>query len=352
MNEQQQWQAILDRDAGQDGAFVFAVKTTGVYCRPSCASRQPRRENVLFFANPAEATLAGFRACKRCRPDQPVQIAPEFVAQARTLLDAEGALPLSELGARLGVSPFHLQRAFSKTVGLSPAQYARAARMNKVKTELRGGATVTDAVYAAGYGAPSRLYENAGALGMTPAAYGKGGQGERIAYAAAPSALGLVLVAATGAGICAVSFGESEAGLVAGLRSEFPAAEILAAAEAVEREGLLACARAIAAHVAGAPSDLARFPIDLHGTVFQTQVWRALRDIPRGQTRTYAQVAEAIGRPSAARAVAQACGANHAAVIVPCHRVVAAGGGLGGYKWGRARKQTILAGEAAFVSAR
>jgi AraC family transcriptional regulator of adaptative response/methylated-DNA-[protein]-cysteine methyltransferase len=187
---------------------------------------------------------------------------------------------------------------------------------------------------------------------MTPAAYGKGGQGERIAYAAAPSALGLVLVAATGAGICAVSFGESEAGLVAGLRSEFPAAEIVAAAEAAEREGLLACARAIAAHVAGAPSDLARFPIDLHGTVFQTQVWRALRDIPRGQTRTYAQVAEAIGRPSAARAVAQACAANHAAVIVPCHRVVAAGGGLGGYKWGRARKQTILAGEGAFVSAR
>jgi len=351
MNEQQQWQAVLDRDARQDGAFVYAVKTTGVYCRPACPSRQPRPENVLFFASPAEAAAAGFRACKRCRPDQPAQSAPEFVARARALLDAEGALPLSELGARLGVSPFHLQRAFSKTVGLSPAQYARAARMNKVKTELRGGATVTDAVYAAGYGAPSRLYETAGVLGMTPAAYGKGGQGERIAYAVAPSALGPVLVAATASGICAVSFGEGEAGLVAGLRSEFPAAEIQAAAESTERDGLLACARAIAAHVAGAPSDLARFPVDLHGTLFQTQVWRALRAIPRGQTRTYAQVAEAIGRPGAARAVAQACGANHAAVIVPCHRVVAAGGGLGGYKWGAARKQTILARESALITA-
>ncbi|HQV29111.1 MAG TPA: methylated-DNA--[protein]-cysteine S-methyltransferase [Thermoflexales bacterium] len=350
MNEQTQWQAVLDRDARQDGAFVYAVKTTGVYCRPSCASRQPRRENVLFYSSPAEAAAAAYRACKRCRPDQPTQTAPEFVAQARALLDAEGGLPLSELGARLGVSPFHLQRAFSKTVGLSPAQYARAARMKKVKTELRGGATVTDAVYAAGYGAPSRLYETAGRLGMTPAAYGKGGRGERIAHAVAPSALGLVLVAATAAGICAVSFGESEDGLVAGLRSEFPAAEIAVAAEPAEREGLLACARAIAAHIAGAPTDLARFPIDLHGTVFQTQVWRALRDIPRGQTRTYAQVAVAIGRPGAARAVAQACGANHAAVIVPCHRVVAAGGALGGYKWGAARKQRILANESARIA--
>lgn len=338
------WQAVVDRDARQDGAFVYAVKTTGVYCRPSCASRPPRRENVSFFATAAEAAAAGFRPCKRCRPDQPAEDAVAFVDRAKALLDAEGALPLSELGARLGVSPFHLQRAFTCAVGLSPARYARAARLRRAKEELRAGSTVTEAVYAAGFGAPSRLYAEAGALGMTPSAYRKGGQGERIVFSMAPSRLGVVLVAATAAGICAVSFGESEASLVAGLRSEFPAAQ-LAPAGAADADGLLDCARAIAAHVSGAPADLGRFPIDLHGTLFQLRVWRALRDIPRGETRTYAQVAAAIGRPGSARAVAQACGANHAAVIVPCHRVVASGGGPGGYKWGATRKQAILEAE-------
>ena len=374
------WQAVLERDAAFDGAFVYGVRSTGIYCKPSCASRQPRPAQVRFFGGPAEAEAAGFRACKRCRPQE--ALAPgeraALVEQARTLIETEGGLALAELGRRLHASPTHLQRLFKAAVGLSPRQYAAARRLEQLKHGLRGGQTVTQALYEAGYGSPSRLYERSSVgLGMTPAAYRQGGKAMEIAYTIVDCPLGRMLVAATPRGVCAVSFGEEDAKLEAGLRAEFPAAKISSgmpgdpAAKIEEQRltpqgryaeslrhrddetleessqaGAMAqrAAEALRAAVSGARAR-PELPLDVQGTEFQLRVWAELRRIPLGQTRTYAQVAQALGQPRAVRAVANACGANPTAVVTPCHRVVRSDGGLGGYRWGVERKKILLENE-------
>jgi AraC family transcriptional regulator, regulatory protein of adaptative response / methylated-DNA-[protein]-cysteine methyltransferase len=339
------WQAVAERRRAADGAFVYAVRTTGIYCRPSCPARRPARERVEFFALPEAAERAGYRACRRCRPQDHAAADPALArvrAACRaidTALEAEAPLPsLDELGAQLGASPFHLQRSFKKHLGISPRGYAEARRLARVKTMLRQGNGVADAVYGAGYGSASRLYERAdGQLGMTPATYAKGGAGARIVFATAACALGRVLVAATGRGLCAVSLGDDDAALEAGLRAEFPGAEIAAGTPGPLLEEVLAI-------VAGAAPDR-ELPLDLRATGFQWRVWEALRAIPPGETRSYAGLARALGMPGAARAVGRACGANKLAIVIPCHRVRREDGALGGYRWGVGRKERLLEAE-------
>ena len=337
MQSEQQWQHVVARDARQDGRFVFAVRTTGVYCRPSCPSRRPRRESVEFFANPQQAERAGYRACLRCKPTQ-VSAQEQAVTKARKLLDeAEGVMTLAELSERVGVSPFYLQRLFKRATGLSPREYQSARRMHHVKHGLRRGDDVTTAVYDAGFGSPSRFYEKATQhLGMTPGKYRKGGDGVAVRYAIAPTSLGRVLVAATPLGLCAVRFGEDAAALERELRQEFHAATIVRDDASMKPylEPLLANLRGERATI-----DL---PLDVRATAFQQKVWEALRRIPSGETRTYAEVAEEIGDANAVRAVARACASNPVAVAVPCHRVIRSDGELAGYRWGLDRKQKLL----------
>jgi AraC family transcriptional regulator of adaptative response/methylated-DNA-[protein]-cysteine methyltransferase len=344
MDEQGMWRAVEARDARADGAFVFAVSSTGIYCRPGCAARRPKRENVRFFDAPALAEQAGFRACLRCRP-KAAQPDPQ-VARARracrlidtALEDGAERLPtLEELAAKVGGSPHHLQRVFKRVVGVSPAQYADARRLARLKRSLKQGEEVTHALYDAGYGASSRLYERApGQLGMTPATYARGGRGARIAWAAADSPLGRLLVAATEKGVCFLCLGDDEAELADALRREFPDAEL------VRDDAVLAqwLRRALAYLEGRAPHlDL---PLDVRATAFQWQVWRALAAIPRGETRTYGAIAADLGRPAAARAVGRACGLNPVALVVPCHRAVGGDGTLTGYRWGIERKRRLL----------
>jgi AraC family transcriptional regulator of adaptative response/methylated-DNA-[protein]-cysteine methyltransferase len=336
------WAAVLRRDRAADGGFVYAVSSTGVYCRPSCASRRPRRENAAFFASPAEAERGGYRACLKCDPrgDRAREV-PAPVLRARDYLDghAEERVPLARLGREAGMSPHHLQRTFKRAFGVSPREYQDALRLARLKRSLREGGRVTDAILDAGYGSPSRVYEKSDArLGMPPGAYRRGGAGAAIGYATAPTPVGRVLVAATERGVCAVALGDDDARLVADLRAEFPGAGI---AEGGEASRWL---EAVVTSLAGG-ADLRSIPVDLRGTAFQQRVWRALREIPRGATSTYAEVARAIGRPGAARAVAGACAANRVALLVPCHRVVRGGGEPGGYRWGAPRKRALLAAE-------
>jgi AraC family transcriptional regulator of adaptative response/methylated-DNA-[protein]-cysteine methyltransferase len=337
-----QWQQILSRDARQDGRFVFAVRTTGVYCRPSCPSRRPRRDSVEFFASPQAAERAGYRACLRCKPTQ-VSEQAQYVLRARRLLDnSEGTLTLRELSKQVGVSAFHLQRLFKRATGLSPREYQAARRTQQVKSNLRGGSDVTTSLYDAGYGSPSRLYEISGQqLGMTPATYRKGGEGERIAFTVADSALGKVLVAATSRGICAVRFGDDAKFLERDLREEFHAANLHRDDEAT---------RGFVSAILSALSEqkpLFDLPLDIRATAFQQKVWSALRQIPRGETRSYSEIARNIGEPSATRAVARACASNPVAVVIPCHRVVRDNGDLAGYRWGVHRKEELLQRERA-----
>ncbi|NWF68285.1 MAG: bifunctional DNA-binding transcriptional regulator/O6-methylguanine-DNA methyltransferase Ada [Chloroflexi bacterium] len=333
------WQAVLQRDSSRDGQFVTAVQSTGIYCRPSCPARHPKRQNVRFFATNAEAEAAGFRPCRRCRPDE-VDAHTQLVQQACAYIDAhlEAAPPLAELGAALHVSPFHLQRIFKRVMGVSPRQYAEAQRLARFKAHLKEGDSVTRALYDAGYGSSSRLYP--GLLGMKPSAYRQGGKDMCIHYAIAPCDLGYVLVAATERGLCAVSLGDTPEFLRDALHAEYPAAEIVAQNSGLEQQ-VAALLDYLQGHALRA--DL---PLDVQATAFQQRVWQTLRAIPYGQTRTYTQIAHAIGQPQAARAVANACAANHVALVIPCHRVVREDGGMGGYKWGVARKETLLAREA------
>jgi AraC family transcriptional regulator of adaptative response/methylated-DNA-[protein]-cysteine methyltransferase len=338
------WAAVLRRDRAADGGFVYAVSSTGVYCRPSCSSKRPRRENAAFFRSPAEAERGGYRACLKCDPrgDRGREV-PAPVLRARDYLDlhVDERVPLARLGREAGMSPHHLQRTFKRAFGVSPREYQDARRLARFKRSLKEGGRVTDAILDAGYGSPSRVYEKSDArLGMPPGTYRRGGQGMAIGYATADTAVGRVLVAATERGVCAVTLGDDHAALVAGLRAEFPGARVA--------EGGEAAARWLAAVVASLAdgADLGEVPVDLRGTAFQQRVWRALREIPRGATSSYAEIARAIGRPGAARAVAGACAANRVALVVPCHRVVRGGGEPGGYRWGAARKRALLAGEA------
>jgi AraC family transcriptional regulator, regulatory protein of adaptative response / methylated-DNA-[protein]-cysteine methyltransferase len=337
MQSETQWQQVMARDARQDGRFVFAVRTTGIYCRPSCPSRRPRRESVEFFADPQQAERAGYRACLRCKPTE-ISAQAQTVTRARRLLDeAEGVMTLAELSRRAGVSPFHLQRLFKRATGLSPREYQSARRMQQVKHGLRQGDDVTTALYDAGFGSASRLYEKAGReLGMTPGAYRRGGAGMIIQYAIVASPLGRLLVAATGRGLCAVRFGESAVELERELRSEFRAAEIHR-----EDAALKPYLQPLLASLRGETS-ATNLPLDVRATAFQKRVWDALREIPAGETRSYTDVAQTIGAPKAVRAVARACASNPVAVAVPCHRVVRSDGELAGYRWGLERKKKLL----------
>ena len=337
MQSETQWQQVMARDARQDGRFVFAVRTTGVYCRPSCPSRRPRRDSVEFFADPTQAERAGYRACLRCKPTE-ISSQAQAVTRIRQLLDeAEGVLTLAELSKRVGVSPFHLQRLFKRATGLSPREYQSARRMQQVKHGLRKGDDVTTALYDAGFGSPSRLYEKTDPqLGMTPGTYRRGGQGVTVSYAIAPSPLGRILVAATPRGLCAVRFGDSAADLERELRAEFHAATLVRDELAMRAfiEPLLASLRGERVTI--------DVPIDVRAPAFQKRVWDALRRIPAGETRSYSDVAKEIGEPKAVRAVARACAGNPVAVAVPCHRVVRSDGELAGYRWGIARKRKLL----------
>jgi len=327
----------MERDARQDGRFVFAVRTTGIYCRPSCPSRRPQRDSVEFFPDPRHAERAGYRACLRCKPTE-ISVQVRSVMRARQLLDeAEGVLTLAELSKRVGVSPFHLQRLFKRATGLSPREYQSARRMQQVKRGLRKGDDVTTALYDAGFGSPSRLYEKTSQhLGMTPGAYRRGGAGMTIQYAIVPSPLGRLLVAATPRGLCAVRFGDNATELERELREEFSAAEVHRDDAALKPylQPLLASLRG-----ENVTMDL---PLDVRATAFQKKVWDALREIPPGETRSYREVARAIGDPKAVRAVATACASNPVAVAVPCHRVVRSDGELAGYRWGIERKKRLL----------
>lgn len=334
---------MLARDRAADGTFVYGVRSTGVYCRPSCPSRRPHPDRVVFFDAPADARAAGFRSCLRCRPDSVAAIDPwiEKVQRACVYLaNVEGTPSLATLARRLGGSPYHLQRNFKRIVGVSPREYADACRFRRVRMRLRAGSDVTAAMFDAGYGSSSRFYEGAATkLGMTPSSYRRGGEGVAIRYAVVASPLGRLLVAATDRGVCAVMMGASDEDLVRGLTSEYPAAKVTG-----DRGGLAEWTSAILDHLAGRHPRL-DLPLDVRATAFQWQVWRALADIPYGETRTYGDIAVAVGRPKAVRAVARACATNPVALAIPCHRVVPASGGTGGYRWGAARKRKLLARE-------
>lgn len=348
----ERWEAVLAHDRGSDGCFVYAVSSTGVFCRPSCPARRPKRDNVAFFATTDEAEAAGYRECRRCRPRQAGVPGPTAVAVARAcrlLEDASGpeaSIPtLAELGRQVGLSPSHLQRSFTRLVGVSPRRYAAAARLERAKGHLRAGAGVTTALFDAGYGSVRAFYEEAReGLGMQPSTYRRGGAEQRISFTTVDSRLGRLLVATTDEGVCAVRFGDDSA-LAAGLAAEFPAAEIRR-----DDAGLGPLAARVVAAMDGAVDDL-DLPLDVRATAFQLRVWKALRAIPRGQTRSYAEVARAIERPTAYRAVAGACAANPVAVLVPCHRVIGSDGSLSGYRWGTDVKRALLDAERRAVAA-
>ena len=338
------WAALAARDARAAGRFVYAVRTTGVFCRPSCASRAARPENVAFYSTCAEAAAAGFRPCRRCRPDEPglAERRAEAVARACRLIEAAETMPsLADLARAAGLSAYHFHRVFKAATGVTPKAYAAAHRATVLAARLPGAASVTEALYEAGYGAASRFYAGgAPRLGMAPASYRKGGAGLRIRFGVGACSLGAILVAATDRGVCAILLGDAPDALVCDLQDRFPGATIEGGDPAFE---------AWMAQVIGlveAPGAGLALPLDIRGTAFQQRVWEALRRIPVGSTATYAEIARAIGLPTAMRAVAQACGANPLAVAIPCHRVVRSDGALSGYRWGVARKRDLLAREA------
>jgi len=336
------WEAFLRRDPEADGQFVVAVESTCIYCRPTCPARRPLRKNVRFLADPTTAERQGYRACKRCKPAQRLAPGVRTVGQVRRMLmDSLDAPPgLTELGRAVGLSPTHLQRMFRRQTGLSPKEFVAAARLERWKTRLRAGRPVTEAWVDAGYGSSGRAYAAARErLGMSPASYGRGGAGMTITWTVLASPLGSLLVARSERGLCRVAFGPSESALEGLLGAEFPRATLVKASAEADRE-LATVVRAL-----GEPQGAERLPLDVRATDFQRRVWQALRKIPPGSTRSYAEVAQAIGRPKAVRAVAQACATNPVALAVPCHRVVHADGSLSGYRWGPERKRALLAAE-------
>jgi AraC family transcriptional regulator of adaptative response/methylated-DNA-[protein]-cysteine methyltransferase len=341
MNETQMWQAVLGRDSAFDGAFVYAVRSTGIYCRPSCPSRKPGRKQVGFFPLPEVAEQAGFRPCKRCRPHEVASVEPA-VEQARRICrhiesNLDRNLTLEALGQEFHTSPYHLQRTFKQVVGVSPQQYLEACRMGRLRASLKAGQDISGSVYEVGFGSISRLYSKADAqLGMTPRIYRNGGLGMQVHYTIVPCSLGRLLVAATERGVCAVKLGDVDAALEHLLVGEFGQAT-LSRDDVVLKDWV----EAILAYLDGKNPHL-DLPLDVQATAFQRQVWQALQRIPFGETRTYSQIAALIGKPSAVRAVAHACATNPVVLIVPCHRVLRKSGELGGYRWGLARKAELL----------
>ena len=331
------WQQVQAHDLGGDGQFVYAVRTTGIYCRPSCPSRRPARKNVVFYPTSAEAHAAGYRPCKRCQPDT-IHPQTSRVISACHYLDQQEKNPtLSELGRAVGMSPYALQRLFQRILGVTPRQYWATRQTRRFQQELATSSSVTTAIYAAGYRSSSRLYEQSNAtLGMTPSNYKKHGKGQEIFYTTADSPLGRILVAATERGLCAVAFAETDAELCRNLQHDFAQASL-------QRDDEI-----LADRLAVVLSQLHEHPLstalslDVRATAFQCRVWQALQQIPRGETRSYGEIAQQIGQPAAVRAVARACAQNPVAVVVPCHRVIGKSGKLTGYRWGVKRKQILL----------
>jgi AraC family transcriptional regulator of adaptative response/methylated-DNA-[protein]-cysteine methyltransferase len=336
IDAEEAWAAVLGRDRAWDGRFVTGVLTTGIYCRPSCAARHPARGNVRFFPDGSAARAAGLRACQRCLPDDVARDERAVLSAIAAIKAAGQPLALADLAVRTGYSAAHFQRVFARHTGMSPAAYARALRAGRAADALSEAGRVTDAIYDAGYSGPSRFYAaSEGRLGMAASAWVSGGAGVTIRWAVVPTTLGPMLVAATDKGVCRLSFNEDEAAL----RARFPRAELTAGNEAFS---------ALLAEVIAAvetPADFAHIPLDVKGTVFQEEVWRALRQIPPGETRSYAEIAAAAGNPAAVRAAGSANGANHVAVLIPCHRVIRSDGTLGGYAYGVAIKRELLARE-------
>ncbi|MGA2881724.1 MAG: bifunctional DNA-binding transcriptional regulator/O6-methylguanine-DNA methyltransferase Ada [Bryobacteraceae bacterium] len=338
------WNAVAARDRAMDGVFFYAVMSTGIYCRPSCPSKRPRRENVVFFRAREAAERAGFRACKRCKPDSGYQRDPnaQIVENVCRYIDTHPDEPvtLEALGRVLGISPFYLQRTFKTLTGITPRAYADSRRLSSLKAGLREGHSVTRSLYDAGYGSSSRLYERASSqLGMTPSRYRKQGSGVTIQYAIASTRIGNMLLAATERGICSIRFGDSVADLERELHTEYPKAEIARSDRKLGEQ-----VKAVRAIIQG--ESTASLPLDIQATAFQRRVWQALQAIPRGTTKSYSNIAADIGQPKAARAVARACATNPVAVAIPCHRVVREDGSMGGYRWGVERKKKLLALEA------
>ncbi len=332
------WNAVQNNDAKFDGAFVYAVASTKIYCKPSCSSKLPKRENVRFYRSPETAEDHGFRSCRRCQPkNETVNLQTDIVLRACELIENEQCLTLENLSAKLHLSPAHLQKTFKEIIGISPKKYAELKRLEKFKSELKSGNEVVGAMYEAGFGSSSRLYENVvSKIGMTPAAYKKGGKNMQVEYTIADSVFGKLLVARTAKGVCAVSFGESDEMLRENLQKEFPNAEI-----SVNDANLKSFVETILANLSGTNKTL-DLPLDVQATAFQMRVWEFLRKIPYGETVSYQQVAENIGNKNAVRAVATACASNRVALVIPCHRVVRSNGELSGYRWGVERKKSIL----------
>ncbi|UFS66709.1 bifunctional DNA-binding transcriptional regulator/O6-methylguanine-DNA methyltransferase Ada [Paracoccus denitrificans] len=339
------WQRVLARDAAADGSFVYSVRTTGVYCRPSCPSRRAKPQNVTLYASPDQAEAAGFRPCRRCNPRgaSAAEANAALVAAACRLIEqAETPPTLQALAEAAGLSPFHFHRQFKAVTGLTPRAYAAAHRAGRLRARLAQGASVTGAIYEAGFNSSSRFYEGAdGMLGMTPSAWRKGGAGAEIRFALGQCALGAILVAQSRRGICAIALGDDPEALLRDFQDRFPAATLIGGDAEFE---------ALVARIVGfieAPGIGLDLPLDIRGTAFQQRVWQALRQIPPGTTASYAEIARRIGEPQASRAVAQACAANPIAVAIPCHRVVRSDGALSGYRWGVARKRALLDREGA-----
>lgn len=348
MQEEQCWQAVLEKDAAADGEFVFGVRSTGIYCKPSCPSRKPRRNQVSFYATRLEAEQAGFRPCRRCRPDQTMKPSTELVVQLCSYIEENLShdLTLACLGRAVGMSPYHLQRVFKQATGISPRQYAEARRLESFKARLKAGEAVTSALYSAGYGSSSRLYERAPShLGMTPTVYQRGGMGMTITYTITdcPQNLGRLLVATTERGVCAVFLSDCDEELIAFLTREYPAAYISRDIAGLHCEWVEAILYYLAGN--GGQSLQKQIPLDIQSTAFQWRVWQQLLAIPYGQTRTYKEIAQELGDVKKARAVGQACASNPVALIIPCHRVVHTDGDPSGYRWGDERKQLLLAQE-------
>jgi len=344
LNQEQCWKAVERRDRSRDGEFVYGVTSTGVYCRPSCPSRVALRKNVRFYGNPSEAERDGLRPCLRCHPlDAATDPAAARIQELCRYIEAHPDDPhgLAELAARVGLSRFHLQRSFKAAVGLTPKQYVEACRMRKLKQSLRTSQDVAEAVYDAGFGSSSRVYERADTrLGMTPKQYRQGGRNVAITYAAVASPLGLMMIGATDRGICSVQFGDTEDALVAGLRKEYPAAEIRPMTNPHPAE-FQRWIDALMNHLEGTQPKL-ELPLDIRATAFQMRVWNYLQSIPYGKVQSYSEVAAGIGQPTATRAVARACATNPVAIAIPCHRVIRGTGELGGYRWGMARKRVLI----------
>ena len=344
-----QWQQVLERDTTADGQFFYAVKSTGIFCKPSCPSRRPTRKQVQFFPTTDAAQAAGYRACKRCEPERTTPKADPQAGAIATVTEylkehAGERTKLEDVAKATGVGRLTILRGFKRVLGVSPGQYAKEARLAKFKEKVREPKTrITDAIYEAGYGSSSRLYEkSSAALGMTPRTMREGGAGLLIRYCTAASPLGRMLVATTDVGICSIAFGKDDTELVAGLRERFNKAQLVAAKG---NTGWLADAVAFVSSQMGEHPLAATFPLDVRATAFQQRVWKALQEIPRGETRSYSDVAAQLGAPTATRAVAAACGANPVAIAVPCHRVVGKNGSLTGYRWGVERKQKLLTAE-------